>query len=41
MWENARGDKTFLAEAMNKPRNRWHEFKKFMSKQKPNITRQK
>ena len=35
MWENARGDITWLAEPINKPRNRWHEFKKFMRKQRP------
>lgn len=41
MWENARGDRTYLAEPMSKPRNRWHEFKRFMQKQKPKIISKK
>lgn len=41
MWENARGDKTYLAEPMSKPRNRWHEFKRFMQKQRPKTTSKK
>lgn len=34
IWENAKGDITYLVEPIHKPRNRWHEFKKFMSQQK-------
>lgn len=41
MWENARGDRTYLAEPMSKPRNRWHEFKRFMQKQRPKTTSKK
>ena len=41
IWENARGDRTYLAEPMSKPRNRWHEFKKFMQKQRPKTTSKK
>ena len=41
MWENAIGDRTYLAEPMSKPRNRWHEFKRFMQKQRPKITSKK
>ena len=38
MWENARGDIAYLAEPMSKPRNRWHEFKRFMQKQNSKTT---
>lgn len=38
MWENARGDVAYLAEPMSKPRNRWHEFKRFMQKQNSKTT---
>lgn len=41
MWENAIGDRTYLAEPMSKPRNRWHEFKRFMQKQRPKIISKK
>lgn len=41
IWENARGDRTYLTEPMNKPRNRWREFKKFMQKQRPKTTSKK
>lgn len=41
MWENSRGDRTYLAEPMSKPRNRWHEFKRFMQKQRPKTTSKK
>ena len=41
IWENARGDRTYLAEPMSKPRNRWHEFKRFMQKQRPKIISKK